>query len=212
MEVRVTNDRRASVYVLWDGSRAKIGKAVNVRNRVKQLQTGSSRKLNPLVSVELPDGAYEVEEWCKKALKDKNVIGEWFRCSQLEAVQIVIAGASPYLGATWTYYTDNAKHLLRKELRKLDAKEPTTFWDLCRIEPALLDLHAEATLLHDLCSTDFRFCANDHWYGDLCRKLEGIIGWHRPEYHELLSSCAAFEMCVQAIFDALPDCRNCECL
>ena len=68
------------VYVITNGKEYKIGKADNVNNRIKQLQTGNHYKLELLGVIECKSSAeaYTVEKELHTKYKDVAAIGEWF--------------------------------------------------------------------------------------------------------------------------------------
>lgn len=109
--------RTGSVYVLWDGSCVKIGKTFGcVKKRVKELQTGSSRRLVPLIGVLLPCAVSDVEKRCKDRLKAHNTSGEWFRVSKQDAVDVVIDESQIYVGRKVVVYSKSAQSLVEHSL------------------------------------------------------------------------------------------------
>jgi predicted GIY-YIG superfamily endonuclease len=71
------------VYLLTDGTgHFKVGKAVNVGSRIKQLQTGNGRRL--VLFAYLPCSsetiAYQAESRVKRWLEPYKATGEWFLC------------------------------------------------------------------------------------------------------------------------------------
>jgi hypothetical protein len=78
------------VYAISDGhEHHKVGVASNVQKRMKSLQTGCPRQLILSSYVECYDQheAYRIESAAKKALADKQAVGEWFQINSYEAVQ-----------------------------------------------------------------------------------------------------------------------------
>ena len=76
-----SNNIPASVYFITDGSYVKIGVAIDIKKRIKQLQTGNARKLFLLMKIEFSNGgpAYAAETDLHEMFKDKSKNGEWFR-------------------------------------------------------------------------------------------------------------------------------------
>ena len=78
------------VYAISDGyEHHKIGVASNVEKRMKTLQTGCPRRLVLSSYVECLDQheAYRIESAAKKALSDKQAVGEWFQINSYDALQ-----------------------------------------------------------------------------------------------------------------------------
>jgi hypothetical protein len=85
------------VYAISDGHmHHKIGKAVNVTNRLKQLQTGNGRELRLVAYIPCSNEriAYQCESWAKKVLEPMKSTGEWFECDASDAVQALYEAAS----------------------------------------------------------------------------------------------------------------------
>lgn len=80
----------AGVYIVRAGDRVKIGKAINVRNRLDSLQTSAPHKLELLVV--LPGGLPE-EAILHKRFAHLRVVGEWFRFDG-ELVEFVVESAT----------------------------------------------------------------------------------------------------------------------
>ena len=80
----------AVVYAISDGhSHHKIGKAVNLKNRLKQLQTGNGRKLKLVgyLPCTCESVAFRAEAAAKKWLASQNSVGEWYECDSYYAMQ-----------------------------------------------------------------------------------------------------------------------------
>jgi hypothetical protein len=200
-----------SVYVITNGSSIKVGKAVDVKKRIAQLQTGSHRKLRPLVSVELAcGGASDVEACCHKKLNAKRAVGEWFSCTQSEAIEALVASAFPYIGAKWVYYTPHSEFMLHRYLNAWRDPKHLSFGRVASMEPAVLELYQQALLVKS--DGNDSFCANKTWYEVFQPKLNKVIGWDREQGPDVLRSCRAWDVSFNAIYSALPDCRNCGCL
>ena len=84
------------VYAISDGHRHnKIGVASNVSRRMKELQTGSPRRLllSSYVECDSQPEAFSVESAAKRSLDEFRTIGEWFRCDSYYAIQALHEGA-----------------------------------------------------------------------------------------------------------------------
>jgi len=57
----------------------KIGKTINLKYRIKQLQTGCDSKLEIYKYIETDDN--NLEKYLHHYFKDKKIIGEWFQIS-----------------------------------------------------------------------------------------------------------------------------------
>ena len=70
------------VYAITDGRFHKVGKAVLLRNRIKQLQTGNGNELKTVCFIRSHDEreAYEIENAVHRSLRDYRMAGEWFSC------------------------------------------------------------------------------------------------------------------------------------
>ena len=84
------------VYLISDShEHFKVGKAVNVATRIKQLQTGNGRRLR--LTAYLPcssEGvAYRAETFVKRWLKPYRASGEWFKCDGETAVMALYEAA-----------------------------------------------------------------------------------------------------------------------
>jgi hypothetical protein len=200
-----------SVYVITNGSSIKVGKAVDVKKRIAQLQTGSPRKLRPLVSVEIAcGGASDVEACCHKKLNAKRAVGEWFSCTQAEAIEALVASAIPYISAKWMYYTPHSQCILHRYLSAGRDPKQLSFGQVAGMEPMVLELYRQASLV--AADGNDSFCANELWYGFFQPRLNKIIGWDREQGPDVLRSCRAWDVSFKEIYSALPDCRNCGCL
>ena len=85
-----------------------------------------------------------------------------------------------------------------------------TFKQLAKLDPRLMDLYNEAIETKDPGGPSF--CANYVWYkpGGLKERLTDLVGWgaETPE----LRSTEAYDLAYLTIYDALPNCRNCNCM
>jgi hypothetical protein len=81
------------------------------------------------------------------------------------------------------------------------------FQSLAELEPLLGSLMREAASTID--TGDKSFCANRVWYQRFKPRLEAIVGWHRHSGPDVLKTAEAYGAAYEAIYAALPDCRNC---
>jgi hypothetical protein len=92
-----------------------------------------------------------------------------------------------------------------------------TWATLVALEPQLAGLLAEAQAVRD-CDTAPYFCANAAWFGydghrGFKPRLRRLVGWDRPDGHPALTSCEAYDLAYQTIYEALPPCRGyCGCV
>jgi len=99
------------IYLINDPSlnRYKIGISKNARNRIKELQTGNSTKLE-LISVYQSDIYFKIEKSLHRRYKQYNTCGEWFslpynevssfvdNCSKLESnIKYLIDNDNPFI-------------------------------------------------------------------------------------------------------------------
>ena len=88
--------KKGVVYVMGDSSGLfKIGKSINLKSRLRNLITG-----NPTIKLiyntsEIGNPA-KVEMSAHKYLSEKNIIGEWFECSEEEAINAVKKSTSNF--------------------------------------------------------------------------------------------------------------------
>ena len=80
---RKLNPQTAVVYAITDGSTHKVGKAVSLQKRIKQLQTGNGKQLRVVCFCRVRDDreAYELESAVHKSLDEYRMTGEWFSCN-----------------------------------------------------------------------------------------------------------------------------------
>lgn len=92
------------VYVISDGCHHfKVGKAVNVASRIKQLQTGNGRKLtlHAYLPCQTESIAYRVETYVKRWLNSYKATGEWFQCDP-DTVVIALYEAAGDMGLSYS--------------------------------------------------------------------------------------------------------------
>jgi hypothetical protein len=87
------------------------------------------------------------------------------------------------------------------------ATQPVTWEQLARTEPRLSKLRAEAMQVD---GSGEEFCANRVWYHQFKQRLMPLVGWERAA-HPLLGTERAYDVAYEAIYQALPVCRNCGC-
>jgi len=90
-------------------------------------------------------------------------------------------------------------------------------WELlCELEPRLLVLLAEVKSIKDDKSKPY-FCANSVWYGhgnnvSIKNKMCELVGFNARGGDQRLHTCEAYDIALQKLYYALPDCRDCNCL
>lgn len=77
------------VYIIECGNMYKIGKAENVIERFKQLQTGNPFPMR-IVKVYQTPLAYNLETYIHKQLQDYRQTGEWFNLLGIEQVDSIV--------------------------------------------------------------------------------------------------------------------------
>jgi hypothetical protein len=92
-------------------------------------------------------------------------------------------------------------------MRIRSAELAKQFNSLAGLEPLLGSLMREAASTLD--AGDESFCANRLWYQRFKPRLEAIVGWHRQAGPDVLKTAEAYDAAYEAIYMALPDCRNC---
>ena len=91
-----------------------------------------------------------------------------------------------------------------------------TWQDLCEIEPRLQDLLSEVKRIKDDKNEPY-FCANEFWYGyhgrpSIKAKMSALVGWTAPGQDPRLKTTQAYDVALQTLYNALPNCRDCNCL
>lgn len=75
------------LYCISDGSLCKFGYSVDPQRRLRSLQTGSSSQLQLVHCIAvLEDQGRVLERTFHREYAYRRVRGEWFRCSEQEAV------------------------------------------------------------------------------------------------------------------------------
>jgi hypothetical protein len=95
LEKPSSEPRGPIVYAIADGEgRHKIGKAVDIRKRIKQLQTGNAKplKLVAYLQCDCESLAIRAESQAHAAIADCRVGGEWFDCDRHTALQALYEG------------------------------------------------------------------------------------------------------------------------
>lgn len=74
----LTNDKDGKVYFIQaiDGGPIKIGKALDIKRRLKSLQTDHYSELRVIASI--PDGGVALEKTLHDRFKEYRIRGEWF--------------------------------------------------------------------------------------------------------------------------------------
>lgn len=75
--ITMDNSRSGYVYFMTDGEYVKIGVTSNIKNRLSQLQTSSSKQVVIIDSMECSD-PYGVEACLHHYFREFSVSGEWF--------------------------------------------------------------------------------------------------------------------------------------
>jgi hypothetical protein len=92
----------------------------------------------------------------------------------------------------------------------MTARDPdvSPFRELCRREPRLATLERDVQAVKDTGGP--WFCANDHWYGSFKPRLVRLVGFGADEPE--LRTTEAYDVAYGALYEQLPDCRNCRCV
>lgn len=78
MLVDYFDSKTKDLYFITDGEYIKIGVAINVKNRLDNMQVGNVRKLTLLAVCEYGE---ELEAIYHQKFKEEHIRGEWFRLS-----------------------------------------------------------------------------------------------------------------------------------
>ncbi len=84
-----------------------------------------------------------------------------------------------------------------------------TLEELIELQPALQGL-VDATKLVDDSSPNF--CANDLWISQFKPYLVRMVGWLAEDDRPIIKTNAAYEVAYEAIYDLMPDCKDCGCM
>jgi hypothetical protein len=116
---RAPSERNAELlYLLTDGVHVKVGRTKGkICRRVSALQTGSPRRINAVVSVEIPFGAIEAESYCHRILRPFHTVGEWFKCSVEDGLRALVVSANPYLGSCWLVHDLSQQATFKKVMK-----------------------------------------------------------------------------------------------
>ena len=80
--------KKCGIYFISDGNGIKIGLAVDIDQRLLDLQTGNSRKLILLVHIAIPkEQLYSEENKTHKYFEKYHLQGEWYSISQEQAYE-----------------------------------------------------------------------------------------------------------------------------
>ncbi len=83
------------IYVIASGSYRKIGRSWSAGGRLRELQTGSAEPLRLVHEVPVPSrAASKVERRAHKCLADFHLRGEWYHCTDVEAVAAIHSACS----------------------------------------------------------------------------------------------------------------------
>jgi hypothetical protein len=86
-----------------------------------------------------------------------------------------------------------------------------TFDELCALEPGLRLLYEEARAQRRK-RRGPHYCANATWYVLFKPRLSRLVGWERPDRDPVLGSSEAYDLAYHTVYEALPDCKDCNCL
>lgn len=86
-----------------------------------------------------------------------------------------------------------------------------TFEDCCKLDPAINALHLQVKSFAKEHRHDKAFCANRHWVQTFKPQLLPLVGCERRRGPAELQSSLAYDVVYDAIYELLPDCRNCCC-
>jgi hypothetical protein len=98
--------------------------------------------------------------------------------------------------------------------RVITSDASLTWDDLVRIEPLLARLYRNIRAIKDD-KHEPAFCANAAWYGhggrpiNFKEQMQHLVGWHAQDPR--LRAQQANRLAYVKLYDALPNCRNCNC-
>lgn len=173
----------------------KIGKADDPAKRIASIQTSLPQRIKLIATI---PGGHEQEKALHHRFASLRTRGEWFHA----APQIIeFATYTSALDLADTDFTD---------------KRMAKFFDLATWQPELLTLYTQAAAITDD-GTEPWFCANTEFYGHHGRRgfkrpLSALVGWFAQDTpHICLTTEEAYDTAYQTIYEALPDCRDCQC-
>jgi hypothetical protein len=83
---------KSYIYIITNGEDYKVGVSVNPQKRLKQLQTGNSKKLSIVNTFEVPaDDVYKMEKEAHKEIQicyEKR--GEWFKKASAWHINVLV--------------------------------------------------------------------------------------------------------------------------
>ena len=123
-----TTSRIGYIYVIAGGDLLKIGRSWAPGGRVREMQTGSPVELRLVHEVPVPGKtAPKVERRAHRILQDFHVRGEWYRCTDIEAVAAITDAVSAFSIKRVT--KDQVDDMLgRQRAIALVAKNPEYRW------------------------------------------------------------------------------------
>ena len=77
------------IYLLTNGTYYKIGKSKNPENRIKQLNSGSSEKIELIYKFRSPEYYHTIEIALHNFFSNKRVNSEWFELTPKEALSFI---------------------------------------------------------------------------------------------------------------------------
>jgi predicted transcriptional regulator with HTH domain len=96
-------------------------------------------------------------------------------------------------------------------LDKAQIEGKLTWRELVRREPYLRYLLEAARCQKDDPSKP-SYCANYVWYTYFKPQLERYVGWFARVKDGVVNTSEAYDLAYEKIYNALPNCRNCNCL
>jgi hypothetical protein len=168
-----------------------------VKHRRGDLQPGNSTRL---LILGVMDGDRSRETQLHRQFNSLHVRGDWFRAGQ-ELRDFIRRHARPV--------PDNVERFGEKT-------PPLAYLLLAELEPRLVSLWQHVLGLCDIGRKDPHFCANACWYGEGIRVgiepfLTPLVGSLRRNGPVELQTDKAFMAAAQALWDLVPDCKDCGC-
>ena len=87
--------------------------------------------------------------------------------------------------------------------------EGITWEELIAIEPALQEMLTEISHIEDASPS---FCANQTWFDQYDERMGWLVGWYATKANPRLRTSDAYDLAFEKLYNALPDCRDCNCV